>query len=262
VLEPGIPRVRVCGYLRAELGVGEAARLLITGLEAASIPHHTLTYDVTFSRQDHPFQEQPSDDKESDINLVCVNADQTPGFAQKMGPAFYRGRHNIGVWFWEVEDFPSAFHSAFDYVDEVWVASEFTRQALTKVAPKPVSKFHLPIVQPVIDKKLSRSEVGLPDGFTFLLSFDFFSVLKRKNPIGLINAFKRAFKEGEEPTLLIKTINGDKHLFDLEKLKYAAFGRPDIVISDGFSSSFGRIWLNHGGSDGTGETCYRDQLLR
>jgi 2-polyprenyl-3-methyl-5-hydroxy-6-metoxy-1,4-benzoquinol methylase len=234
MLKPGEPRVRVCGYLRAELGVGEAARLLIAGLEAANIPYNTLTYDVTFSRQDHPFHEQANDQNDSDVNIICVNADQTPGFAQKMGSGFYRGRHNIGVWFWEVEDFPSQFHNAFDYIDEVWVASKFTRQALRKAAPKPISKFHLPILQPVINKNLSRREAGLPDGFTFLFSFDFFSVLKRKNPIGIITAFKRAFKEGEGPTLLIKTINGDKRLFDLERLKYAAFGRPDIVVSDGY----------------------------
>src|SRR5438105_5969568 len=234
MLEAETPCVRVCGYLRAELGVGEAARSIIGGLEAANIPYNTLTYDETFSRQHHPFQEQATNQNESDVNIICVNADQTPAFAQKMGSGFYRGRHNIGVWFWEVEDFPSQFHPAFDYVDEVWVASEFTRQALIKTAPKPITKFRLPILQPAIDQNLSRSDVGLPEGFTFLFSFDFFSVLKRKNPVGLINAFKRAFKEREGPTLLIKSINGDKRLFDLERLKYAAFGRSDIIISDGY----------------------------
>ena len=233
-LQPGAPRLRVCGYLRAELGVGEAARSIIGGLQAANVPYNTLTYETPFSRQQHPFSEQPSTQDDIDINIICVNADQTPTFAQKMGPAFYRGRHNIGVWFWEVEDFPGEFHGAFDYVDEVWVASQFTQQALLKAAPKLVTKFHLPIVQPVVDPNLPRSEIGLPEGFTFLFSFDFLSVLKRKNPVGLIKAFKRAFKEGEGPTLLIKTINGDKRLFDLEKLKYAAFGRRDVIISDGY----------------------------
>ena len=45
------------------------------------------------------------------------------------------------------------------------------------------------------------------DTFTFLFMFDYFSTLQRKNPLGLIDAFKRAFEPGEGPRLLLKTIN-------------------------------------------------------
>jgi glycosyltransferase involved in cell wall biosynthesis/2-polyprenyl-3-methyl-5-hydroxy-6-metoxy-1,4-benzoquinol methylase len=235
--KPESPRVNVCGYFRAELGVGEAARLVLAGLEAAHVPYNTVTNDATYNRQTHPFEDQQVTGTESDFNIICVNADQTPVFGQKMGPQFYTGRHTAGVWFWEVEEFPSSFQPAFDYVDEVWVATEFMREALLKVSPKPVFKFHLPIVEPVIDETLSKRQVGLPDDFVFLFSFDFFSVLQRKNPFGVITAFKRAFKNGEGAKLVIKTINGDKRLFDLEKVKVAAMGREDIIVSDGYVSS-------------------------
>ena len=161
------PRVNIVGYFRAELGIGEAARLLAAGLEAAKIPYNAVSYDDTLNRQRHPFEEQRRIDSESDINIVCVNADQTPAFAQKMGTQFFEGRYTAGVWFWEVEDFPPAYQPAFDHVDEVWVATEFMRQTLLKVSPKPVFKFHLPIVRPVVDESLTRSDVGLPDRFTF-----------------------------------------------------------------------------------------------
>jgi glycosyltransferase involved in cell wall biosynthesis/SAM-dependent methyltransferase len=231
------PRVTVAGYFRAELGVGEAARLLTTGLAATATPYITKSFDETLNRQHHPFEDTAAAGAISDINIICVNADQTPIFAQRMGAEFFKGRYTIGVWFWEVEDFPSLFHGAFDYVDEVWVATEFMRSTLLKVASKPVHKFHLPIVTPTVNEGLSKADVGLPEGFTFLFSFDFLSVLRRKNPTAVINAFKRAFKPGEGPRLMIKTINGDKRVLELEKVRFAAGKRSDIIISDGYLSA-------------------------
>ena len=52
------------------------------------------------------------------------------------------------------------------------------------------------------------STSACPDGFRFLFMFDFFSTIQRKNPVGLIEAFRQAFEPGEGPQLVIKTING------------------------------------------------------
>ena len=41
------PGINVAGYFRAELGIGEAARLLTSAIDAAGIPHSTTTYDAT-----------------------------------------------------------------------------------------------------------------------------------------------------------------------------------------------------------------------
>jgi glycosyltransferase involved in cell wall biosynthesis len=231
------PSVTVVGYLRAELGVGEAARLLIAGLEAANVSYNTLTNRETISRQTHRVVERDEGNLGSDINIVCVNADQTPVFARKVTPSFFAGRHTIGVWFWEVEDVAPEFYSAINYVDEIWVASQFIHKAFAKISPKPVFKFHLPIVKPITDASLSRRDLGLPDRFTFLFSFDFLSVLERKNPAGVIKAFRRAFPPGAGPALLIKTINGDKRILDLEKLRFVAEDHPDITIRDGYVSA-------------------------
>ncbi|MEP6809614.1 MAG: methyltransferase domain-containing protein [Chthoniobacterales bacterium] len=227
--------INVAGYFRAELGIGEAARLLLAGLDAVDLPYQTVSCTETVSRQDHPFQERAGEAAPTDINIVCVNADQTPAFANKMGPDFFRGRYTIGLWFWEVEEFPAAFWTGFDFVDEIWVATEFVRKAVGKVSPKPVYKFHLPLVAP--GGESIRKESDTPKPFTFLFSFDFMSVLERKNPFGAIEAFQRAFQASEGPVLLIKTINGEKKPLDLERLKIAAQGRSDIAITDGYISA-------------------------
>src|SRR6185503_8389083 len=95
--------VNITGYFQAEVGVGEAARLLTSAIEAGGIPHSTLTYDVTPSRKAHPFVERGDGSAPFDVNIVCVNADQTPGFAKRVGPHFLSGRHTVGYWFWELQ---------------------------------------------------------------------------------------------------------------------------------------------------------------
>lgn len=235
--DPAERPINVVGYFRAELGVGEAARLLINALEAAGVSYNAIANSNTLSRQSHSFDESQAVGRDADINIVCVNADQTPAFAQKAGQRFFEGRYTIGVWFWEVEDFPPAYYGAIHHVDEVWVASQFIHDTLAKISPKPVFKFDLPILKPVIDLTASRETLGLPDQFTFLFSFDFFSVVERKNPLGVIEAFRRAFPQGGGPALVIKTINGDKRILDLEKVRHAAAGHPDILILDGYVSA-------------------------
>ena len=154
-----------------------------------------------------------------------------------MGPEFFQGRYTIGVWFWEVEEFPSAFRPAFDHVDEVWVATDFMREALAKVSPKPVYKFHLPLVRPDLELPTGQGQTHSDEPFTFLYSFDFMSIVERKNPFGAIEAFRKAFAPSEGPRLLIKTINGDRNVSELERLRLTAAGRPDIIIADGYLSA-------------------------
>ena len=230
------PRVNVVGYLAAELGVGEAARRITSALDASATPYNTIANRETLNRQSHPHDDRQSDSAPSDINILCINADETPGFVERTGPAFFDGRYSVGVWFWEVEKFPSFLHGAFEVVDEVWVATDFIRRTLLEVSPKPVFKFPLPITVPAVDRSLSRKALGLSDRFTFLFSFDFMSVFERKNPLAVIKAFQKAFEPGSGPALLIKTINGDKKVLDVEKLRFATVGHPDIKVVDGYLS--------------------------
>ncbi len=210
---------------------------MTSAIEAAGITHSTLTYDVTRSRKAHPFLERGDGSAPHDINIVCVNADQIQHFAREVGPGFFEGRYTAGYWFWELEQFPAAMHHAFDYVDEVWAATDFMARAYRDVGQRPVHTIPLPIPIPVCSPDISRSSLRLPPGFMFLFAFDFFSVLERKNPIGVIDAFQQAFRPGEGPILVLKTINGDARIGDLEKVRAAAAARPDIFVIDEYYSA-------------------------
>jgi len=228
--------VNVAGYLQAELGIGEAARLLVSALDAAGIAHATIDYGRTLSRQQHAFAPRGDGRAPFDINVVCVNADATPRFARDVGPTFFDGRHTAGYWFWELERFPAALHGAFDHVDEVWAATRFVASAVAAAGVRPVHRVPLPVRVGAIDRRFDRRHFGLPDTFVFLFAFDFLSVVERKNPFGLIEAFTRAFRPDEGPTLVIKTINGHLRLTELEHVRAAIGERADIRLVDAYYS--------------------------
>jgi len=227
--EPGI---NVAGYFEAELGVGEAARQLLAGVAAAGEPHATVPFARTVSRQQAGFGAVAQEPR-YDVNVICVNADQLPVFAAERGAEFFRDRYNIGLWFWETADLPPSMQGAFDYVDEVWTASDHVRAAVAKVSPRPVFEIPLPAVfKP--PPALSRSELSLPEGFLFLFTFDFLSVFARKNPLGVVEAFRRAFPRRTGASLLVKSINGEHKPEELARLQRAAAGRSDILVRDGY----------------------------
>ncbi len=223
-----LPGIRVAGYLRTESGVGELGRLALATVKRAGIPSSTYLDTTALSRQDHPLEPSGPD---RNVNLVCVNADELPNFASRVGEPFFQGHYTVGLWAWELEEFPRKFAPAFHYVDEVWALSSFARDAIAAVSPKPVYAFPLPVVAPTPEPGVGRRELGLPQGFVFLFCFDLLSIFERKNPLGLLEAFSRAFEPGEGPLLVIKVVNGHMEPAALERLKVAA-SRPDVVIRD------------------------------
>src|SRR5262249_14838726 len=79
-------------------------------------------------------------------------------------------------------------------------------------------------------KGVGREYFGLPDGPTiFLFVFDVHSVLARKNPSGLIEAFERAFGHDEDVRLVLKLVHGD------ESVRRTLLGQaadPRVILID------------------------------
>ena len=109
--------------------------------------------------------------------------------------------------------------------------STFVAENLGRVAPVPVVVVPQAIVVP--DPAGVELALARDDRFTFLFMLDFFSTLRRKNPLGLIDAFTRAFRPGEGPRLLLKTINAQFRRQDHDELSSRIGDRPDIELVDG-----------------------------
>ena len=235
-----VPRpwgVNVVGHLRGELGIGEAARGLIAALDAHSVPVMPINRHLTDTRTEHPFPsvEAPSHGP-FPVNVIAENALATVPCAEVMGEGFFAGRYTAGLWFWEVSTFPAHWDDAFAVLDEVWVASEHVAEAVRARSPIPVTKVPLP-VDPAPPAPVGRSELGLPEGFLFLFLFDHNSVLARKNPLGLIEAFTRAFPPGSGPVLAIKAINGDKRPAERDRLRAAVAEHPGVHLIEHFHTA-------------------------
>ncbi|HEY6533668.1 MAG TPA: glycosyltransferase, partial [Acidimicrobiales bacterium] len=230
------PFAEVIGVLRAELGVGEAARRTAGALSAAGVPHRTTGWYAASRSRATAAQPDSSLDLrgDSDIALVHLNADVFGQVVADLGRTHLEGRYTVGVWFWELEEFPSSLWPAFDLVDEVWVATEFMQRSIGANSPVPVVHMPVPLFPPPVAPGLSRTDLGLDDRFTFLFVFDHFSILDRKNPLGLIEAYTAAFGPDDGARLVIKTINGERRVLDHERMVLAAAGRPDIELRDGY----------------------------
>ena len=224
--------VDVVGFFTAEHGVGEAARVLVSTLRSVDVAVGTINYTDTQSRQAHPYS--TDDVLRHKAVLVSMNAEQLTHSPHRLGADFYNNRYVIGQWFWELEQAPQWYAPAWPMVNEMWAPTRFIEQMLRNSAPSDVKTSYvpLPVVRPAIDASLTRSYFGLDTRFMLLFAFDFMSVMKRKNPLALIDAFTRAFPTGSGAQLVIKAINGDKRPVEREALMTAASQHPDITVID------------------------------
>lgn len=238
--------VNVVGYLRGELGVGEAARLVLDALATTSVPTSTTSVDrYLHSRQQLDVPDPAGRQTVYDTTLLCVNADQVGPVLEDL--PWFADTYRIGQWFWEVEEFPASMHGGFSHLDEIWVASDFVRDAITPHTDLPVHTVTPPLPQRRAAIPLDRSALGLPSERPYVLfMFDHLSTVERKNPMGLVAAFRRAFDRGAGPLLVIKSINADKRVGDAERLRLLVRDEPDIVLVEDYLSSSGRDALVQG----------------
>ena len=124
------------------------------------------------------------------------------------------GTRVIGMWYWELEEFPSLHHVGLQHVDEVWAATDFMRDAIarhsgstpvrTVTPPLPQAGPHpgpLPALRhtsrpAVVPVHLRLPQPGRPE-----------------EPIrvgGCLHRGLRRQASGDRPLLVIKTINADK----------------------------------------------------
>ena len=225
--------VNVYGYVYAESGVGEHTRLLIASLKAAGIPYAVVPVTSTLSRQENTFSDVGFGKPVFSVNIVGVNADVFPEFVDHVGRSALEDKYTIGLWAWENERFPDWMAKSGDFVDEVWANSSFSAKAIARAVDRPILPFPLPVAAPKVTLR-SRAELGLPENPLFFFCCDLDSIVRRKNPVGVVRAFTRAFAEDEGPVLLIKTVNGDRHHEALEELRDAAEGRSDVILRDGY----------------------------
>ena len=163
-----------------------------------------------------------------------MNAPEAVRRATRLRP-WTEGRFPIGYWAWELAELPDDWTEAFAIYREVWTCSIHAATAIGKRSPVPVQAMW-PALPDALPSSLTREDFGLPDGrFAFLFLYDFLSETERKNPAGLMEAFRRAFRADDRVHLVIKTSNGDMRRDDWKRLAAAAEGLP-VTLFDRYLS--------------------------
>lgn len=229
------PGINLIGYVKAELGVGEAARSLAAAAKSADVPYSII--DVGFQSSNRQDDESALADAVAEmqpVDILYVNADQTPTTLNYLRKIGHSADLRIGVWHWEQPRLPDRYIGSFSGLDEVWVPTAFVQQAVSAISTIPVVKIP-DAVDFVIPSKPRRERFGLPSrSFLVLMMYDLHSYQYRKNPEAAIAAFRLATKENPGATLVIKTINAKLDQQEFIELKEAVGDIPDVVFIDDF----------------------------
>jgi glycosyltransferase involved in cell wall biosynthesis len=227
--------VNIVGYLNSEMGVGEGSRRLADAAISVGLPVSLNNFSVgCLSRKE--------DDRHGvdnrflyDVNVFVVNADQTEVLFGNIEKGQYSAKYNIGCWNWELDEFPDYWTSAFERYDEIWVPSTFTLDSVARKSTVPVIRIPYG-VEVHVPAGSQRDRLGLPaNKFIFLSIFDLLSVIKRKNPEGLIEAFRKVAEHAANCHLVLKINNGRLFPDIVRRLQKQCVGADIIIIDETWS---------------------------
>lgn len=126
-----------------------------------------------------------------DINIFHINGDEVEQTLAHLGCEGLNHGYNIIYPAWELSKYPLEWAKQLDRFDEIWAPSNFIKDALEKSCKKKV--IHMPLACDVnIKTYYPRKFFSIPENkYTFLFFFDLRSFASRKNPFGILEAFKK-----------------------------------------------------------------------
>jgi glycosyltransferase involved in cell wall biosynthesis len=219
----------VVGYLRTESGMGEIARANLRALEAVDYAVAAVNLEEAPQRQADLSVSLDSAGAPMPFVIVHANAPEAYRQRERLSP-WLEGRYVIGCWAWELGALPPEWTECFSLFDEVWTCSRHAAAAIALSSPVPVQALWPSVPEPR-PSRLTRGELGLDDQeFTFLFAYDLLSESERKNPLGLIEAFREAFRRDDRVRLVLKATNGEMRPDDMRRVRAAAQGIPVTIL--------------------------------
>jgi glycosyltransferase involved in cell wall biosynthesis len=227
--------VNLVAYIRAEMGLGMVARGMAAALEAAGVPFNIINVESgNYSQHtDYSWAHKEVDRSDYDTTIVFMNPDQSLHLRSQVPATLLGDRYVVAQWYWELPELPDEWVKEFEFVDEVWAASQFIGDAVSAKSSVPVVRIP-PVVLLKENTDFSGSELGLPeDRYLFLAMFDTNSVLQRKNPLGVLRAFKSAFAADDASVgLVLKFNNPDFREPLLQSVREEMAGRENVFAID------------------------------
>lgn len=231
--------VVVAGLFRSVVGIGGGARLCLASLRDLHI--HTSAIDITPLL--HPHERlgtefvRSSMDAGGGVLVVHINPPEFPITLLAIGRRALRHKRIVGYWHYELPDVPKSWRTSFLLVDEIWVPSHFVAEAVARHTTSPVYVVPHPVRRP-IPSQLDREAFGIPsNSFVYLCAFDVRSGYVRKNPCGIIRAFKRIFETSQDATLVLKITEPERAPDAMAEIMIEVGQARNIYIIDAKLSS-------------------------
>lgn len=235
------PGVNLIAYIRAEMGLGVVARGMAAAIETAGIPFNIINVESgNYSQHtDLSWTRKEVAHSDYDTTIVFMNPDQSLHLRSQVPASLLSDRYVIAQWYWELPELPDEWLKEFEFVDEVWAGSQFIADAVSAkidAGNLPVRVVRMPPVVMLSNDQSgpSRSQLRLPENrYLFLAMFDTNSVLQRKNPLGVLRAFKAAFDGGDASVgLVMKFNNPDYQDPSMQALREEIRGLENVFVID------------------------------
>lgn len=246
-IEPFIPEkyekgINLIGNIRLDSGLGQSCRLVARELEDSGLPFLVYEHHISeaFSMTDLTCDHLIGSQLKYSVNLLHINAQEFTVSYLQLGKKVLDYHYNIAFWLWELEEFPEDWTGCIHLLDEIWTPAEFVSRAIRKKTDKPVITIPYHVEAP-IDEKYDRRYFNLPeDRFLFLMMYDSGSMIERKNPIGVLQAFKQAFNREEQKVGLVIKLNGNNEQ-DIVNIRSYLDGYTNVYF---MTETFSKIEVN------------------
>lgn len=222
--------VNMIGHFCYASGLRVSAESMVQAMKHAGVD--TSLRDIRTDAKDDPHHVDFRGMEYHDVTIIHSQPEPFFDEAYRRADLFERSprTYRIGYWYWEFDTIPDSWIAHAEKVDEVWAATEFVAKGLRDRLSIPVRTL-FPGVRLAPFERRSKTYFGLDEApFTFLFTFHMMSVMERKNPLGLIRAFRAAFGKDDAARLVLKTSFGDRHPAQLQALHDAAAGANITVI--------------------------------
>lgn len=225
-LKPG-PLI-VSGFIGGTKGISRAARLTIAGLKAADFPVISHDLESLFSASGEQGADLPAK-AAGGVWVLHANAPEAIAAMSRINPGDWVGRYRIGYWAYELPKIPAQWVRASSAFHEIWTPSRFVADALlASGVSKPVRVMPHPVM---LDHKAEPHTRQETSTFTVLTMGDLKSSAARKNLLGAIEIYTRAFPTaGADACLILKLQSDDAYPEFLKAAQTLAAGRGDILF--------------------------------
>lgn len=231
-----LPGVNLVGPVEFINGVGVSSRGYAKSLEHAGIALNVVPWRKGFERLNRVDVKFPESGLQP-INLIHLNLDLLAaerlldrGILAELTNA---DRYNICVPYWELSELPPVWHETLDRFDEVWCASSFMADAVSKAFSGTVRVIRPALEWQTASRDYSRKEFLLPEGkFIFFYTADIGSIMGRKNPMALLRAYVEEFQQEEGACCLIKINYANRSSTEVRELINLSKQRPDVIFMD------------------------------